>query len=115
MQRLLAIAVTSSAMSMSFAASASAAELTFFLNRSCDHLIKDIAAANKAAAFAHDAITNARDKASREKGLAAASDVLVQLSWWSSADRSNTDNILAQIRAEKTLIVRAARQKQCVV
>ena len=115
MKRLFVVIVTSVAISASFAASASAsaADLAFFLSRSCDELIKDIAAANKAAGFANEAITHTRDKASREKGLATASAVLVSLGWWSSVDRSNTDNILAEIRAGKTLITRAAQQKQC--
>ena len=112
MKRLLAITVASAAMSAPFAATPSAADLTFFLSRSCDGLIRDIAAANKAVAFANDAITHARDKASREKGLATASAVLVELGWWWSLDRSNTDNILFEIRAGKTLITRAAQQKQ---
>ena len=113
MKRLFVVIVKSVAISASFAASASAADLAFFLSRSCDELIKDIAAANKAAGFANEAITHTRDKASREKGLATASAVLVSLGWWSSVDRSNTDNILAEIRAGKTLITRAAQQKQC--
>jgi len=113
MKRLLAITVTSAGTSASFAASTPAADLAFFLGRSCDELIKDIAAANKAAAVANDAITHARDKASRKKGLATASGLLVSLGWWSSLDRSNTDNILAEIRVGKVLITQAAQQKQC--
>jgi len=112
MKRLLAITVTSAGMSASFAASTPAADLAFFLGRSCDELIKDIAAANKAA-VANDAITHARDKASRKKGLATASGLLASLGWWSSLDRSNTDNILAEIRVGKVLITQAAQQKQC--
>lgn len=113
MKRFFAVIVTSAALSRSFAGCAAAADLAFFLGRSCDELIRDMAAANKAAAFANDAVTHARDRASREKGLATASAVLVGLGWWSAVDRSNTDNILAEIRAEKTLIARAAQQKQC--
>ncbi len=113
MKSMRAIVVVSGAMWSLIVATASAGDPAFFLGRTCSELIRDIAAVNRADAVANDAITNARDRTAREKGLATASAVLVETGGRSSADRDSTDNIVSQIRARKALIARALQQKQC--
>lgn len=110
MKLRLSVAVATMALCTLAASPAYAVDFEYFKSQSCSELGKELDALQKAEKSVNEKINKAESKANTQAVVTA---LLIGWPFWGNTDHGDSNNMLAEIRADLKFVTRAQKVNKC--